>query len=173
MRHAREILERWQSSDLFEQISSTAPLTSLKQQNRAPLLNIPLGTRTAPVLGPSRVSPTAPSSISRLRSAGTISQVPDSSLWESLIAPPPLLAATAPPLEDHPLVKHYNLPLEALALTKAHRKVEGSHRTAAWRILLDHVPVIDHARVIAAMETTLAGWLAYRDEVADVCGLSR
>ncbi|MBA3460378.1 MAG: iron-containing redox enzyme family protein [Deltaproteobacteria bacterium] len=46
----------------------------------------------------------------------------------------------APPLEEHPLVKHYGLPLDALALTKAHRKVEGSHRAAAWRILLDHVP---------------------------------
>ncbi len=79
----------------------------------------------------------------------------------------------APPLEDHPLVKHYNLPIEALALTKAHRKVEGSHRTAAWRILLDHVPASEHAPVIAAMEATLAAWLAYRDEVAAFCGLSR
>ena len=40
----------------------------------------------------------------------------------------------------HPLVVHYGLPLEALALTKAHRRVEGSHRAAAWRIILDHVP---------------------------------
>jgi len=79
----------------------------------------------------------------------------------------------APPLEEHPLVKHYNLPLDALALTKAHRKVEGSHRAAAWRIVLDHVPATDHAGVLAAMEATLAAWLAYRDEVASVCGLSR
>lgn len=79
----------------------------------------------------------------------------------------------APPLEDHPLVKHYNLPLEALALTKAHRKVEGSHRAAAWRILLDHVPASEHAGVIEAMETTLGAWLAYRDEVAAHCGLAR
>jgi hypothetical protein len=42
IRHAREILERWQSSDLFERITSTGPLTSSKQQDRAPLLNIPL-----------------------------------------------------------------------------------------------------------------------------------
>lgn len=79
----------------------------------------------------------------------------------------------APPLEEHPLVKHYNLPLEALALTKAHRKVEGSHRAAAWRILLDHVPTSEHTGVLAAMEATLAAWLAYRDEVAAACGLSR
>lgn len=51
IRRAYEILERWQSSDLFERISTTAPLTTLKQQDRAPLLNIPLG-KPAPVPGP-------------------------------------------------------------------------------------------------------------------------
>src|SRR5437773_961960 len=31
---------------------------------------------------------------------------------------------------EHPLVKHYGLPVEHLALTKAHRSVEGDHRAA-------------------------------------------
>jgi hypothetical protein len=79
----------------------------------------------------------------------------------------------APPLEQHPLVVHYGLPLEALALTKAHRKVEGSHRAAAWRIILDHIPPAEYAGVIAAMEATMTAWLAYRDEVAATCGLQR
>jgi hypothetical protein len=79
----------------------------------------------------------------------------------------------APPLEQHPLVVHYGLPLDALALTKAHRRVEGNHRAAAWRILLDHVPEGDRPGVVAAMEATLAAWLAYRDEVAAACGLQR
>jgi pyrroloquinoline-quinone synthase len=79
----------------------------------------------------------------------------------------------APPLEQHPLVVHYGLPLEALALTKAHRGVEGSHRAAAWRIVLDHVAAADHAGVLAAMEATLAAWIAYRDEVAAAVGLTR
>jgi hypothetical protein len=79
----------------------------------------------------------------------------------------------APPLEAHPLVVHYGLPLEALALTKAHRRVEGSHRAAAWRCLLDHVNAREHQGVIDAMERTLAAWLAYRDEVAAACGLAR
>ncbi len=78
----------------------------------------------------------------------------------------------APPLEDHPLVVHYGLPLEALALTKAHRAVEGSHRHAAWRCF-DHVAPADYAGVIAAMDTVLAKWLAYRDEVAAAVGLVR
>lgn len=78
----------------------------------------------------------------------------------------------APPLEQHPLVVHYGLALEALALTKAHRSVEGSHRAAAWRCF-DHVPQLAHGVVITAMEDTLAAWLAYRDEVAAACGLER
>jgi hypothetical protein len=77
-----------------------------------------------------------------------------------------------PALEDHPLVVHYGLPLDALALTKAHRRVEGSHREAAWRCF-DHVAAADYAGVIAAMERTLAAWLAYRDEVAAAVGLVR
>jgi len=78
----------------------------------------------------------------------------------------------APPLEQHPLVVHYGLPVDALALTKAHRTVEGSHRAAAWRIVLDHIPSSEHAGVLAAMEHTLVAWLAYRDEVAAACGVT-
>ena len=77
-----------------------------------------------------------------------------------------------PPLEQHPLVVHYGLPLEALALTRAHRRVEGSHRAAAWRNL-DHVAAAEFTSVIAAMEATLAAWLGYRDAVAAACGLVR
>jgi hypothetical protein len=79
----------------------------------------------------------------------------------------------APPLEQHPLVVHYGLPLEGLALTKAHRRVEGSHRAAAWRMILDHVPPAEYAGVIATMERTLVAWQAYRDDVAAACGLAR
>jgi pyrroloquinoline-quinone synthase len=79
----------------------------------------------------------------------------------------------APPLEAHPLVVHYDLPIEALALTKAHRRVEGSHREAAWRIVLDHIPAAERAGVVDAMTSTLTAWLAYRDAVAAACGLTR
>lgn len=79
----------------------------------------------------------------------------------------------APPLEQHPLVVHYGLPLDALALTKAHRRVEGSHREAAWRIVLDHIPASERDGVLVAMQRTLEAWLAYRDEVAQACGLTR
>jgi len=79
----------------------------------------------------------------------------------------------APPLEEHPLVKHYGLPLEHLALTKAHRRVEGEHRKAAWDVMSEHVPEADRAPVVEAMEQTLSAWLAYRDDVAEAVGLNR
>jgi pyrroloquinoline-quinone synthase len=79
----------------------------------------------------------------------------------------------APPLERHPLVVHYGLPLEALALTKAHRSVEGDHRRAAWRIVVDHVPEAARERVLRAMNDVLLAWRSYRDEVALACGLSK
>lgn len=79
----------------------------------------------------------------------------------------------APPLQQHPLVVHYGLPLEALALTKAHRSVEGGHRAAAWRNVLDHVLAADYSAVVTAMQRILSAWLAYRDEVAASCGLER
>jgi pyrroloquinoline-quinone synthase len=78
-----------------------------------------------------------------------------------------------PALEDHPLVKHYGLPLEHLALTKAHRRVEGSHRAAAWKVLLSYVEARHHSALITAMEQALQGWLEYRDDVAHACGVTR
>ena len=79
----------------------------------------------------------------------------------------------SPPLEDHPLVKHYGLPLDHLQLTKAHRAVEGDHRKAAWRVMREHVAPELYPRVIAAMERALTLWLGYRDAVAEACGLTR
>ncbi len=79
----------------------------------------------------------------------------------------------APPLEQHPLVVHYGLPLEHLALTKAHRQVEGTHRAAAWRIITGHVAEAKRALVVSAMKEALGAWRAYRDDVAAACGLTR
>jgi pyrroloquinoline quinone (PQQ) biosynthesis protein C len=80
---------------------------------------------------------------------------------------------SAPPLEQHPLVRHYGLPLEALALTKAHRNVEGSHRQSAWSCVLNHTPADAYHDVVQGMNDALAHWLRYRDEIALHCGLMR
>ncbi|HKA32265.1 MAG TPA: iron-containing redox enzyme family protein, partial [Candidatus Binatia bacterium] len=76
-------------------------------------------------------------------------------------------------LREHPLVVHYDLSLEHLALTKAHREVEGDHRRAAWTAILDHVAPARRNLVAASMRRALAHWLAYRDEVAAACGIER
>jgi pyrroloquinoline-quinone synthase len=76
-------------------------------------------------------------------------------------------------LEEHPLVKHYGMPIERLALTKAHREVEGDHRAAAWKAVLDHVPFSKRQTVVDAMNEALHLWLRYRDAVAAACGVIR
>jgi hypothetical protein len=78
-----------------------------------------------------------------------------------------------PPLEEHPLVKHYGLPLEHLALTKAHRSVEGEHRKAAWRVLLEHGPEREREAIVRVVSEAVEHWQRYRDEVADACGIRR
>jgi pyrroloquinoline-quinone synthase len=75
------------------------------------------------------------------------------------------------PLHEHPLVKHYGLAVEHLALTKAHRQVEGHHRAAAWAGILDHVTPTRRGPVVRAMGEALERWLRYRDAVAEICGI--
>jgi pyrroloquinoline-quinone synthase len=77
-----------------------------------------------------------------------------------------------PPLEQHPLVVHYGLALEHLALTKAHRQAEGGHRAGAWRIIAEHIPASARLHVVEAMQEALSAWLRYRDDVAEACHLS-
>lgn len=79
----------------------------------------------------------------------------------------------APPLEQHPLVVHYGLAVEHLALTRAHRQVEGSHRGAAWGIFREHVSAQAQQPVLSAMRSVVRAWASYRDAVATACGLSR
>jgi pyrroloquinoline quinone (PQQ) biosynthesis protein C len=75
------------------------------------------------------------------------------------------------PLEEHPLVKHYGLSVDRLALTKAHRQVEGNHRASAWKAIMDYVVPMRRGAIIRAMEEALRSWSLYRDEVALMCGL--
>jgi pyrroloquinoline quinone (PQQ) biosynthesis protein C len=78
-------------------------------------------------------------------------------------------------VHEHPLVKHYGCPPEAMVLTRAHAQVEGDHREDAWRIVLTHSPQAGEGAgsVIATCEQALAMWHAYRDGVAEKMGLER
>ncbi|MBB3063224.1 iron-containing redox enzyme family protein [Microbulbifer rhizosphaerae] len=75
------------------------------------------------------------------------------------------------PLSQHPLVKHYGLPIENLVLARVHRQVERGHRKVAWHLMLDFVEEGARPRVLQWMGKVLHGWQAYRDEVAEACGL--
>lgn len=80
-------------------------------------------------------------------------------------------ARPEPRIEDHPLVKHYGLAPERMALTAAHREVEGEHRAAAWRVMLEFVPEADREACVAWLRDAVDRWHAYRDEVASACGI--
>jgi len=73
----------------------------------------------------------------------------------------------------HPLVKYYGLPPSHLRLSRAHDEVEGSHRLSAWHIVTQHIAPAAQPAVLAGMEQALTAWLAYRDDVAQACGLTR
>jgi pyrroloquinoline quinone (PQQ) biosynthesis protein C len=92
---------------------------------------------------------------------------------ERALADPSIPKLPFPSLEDHPLVKHYGMAMEHLALTKAHRQVEGDHRAAAWNAILTYVSPTRRGTVVRAMNEALDHWLLYRDEVAAMCGVSR
>ncbi|MSP41653.1 MAG: hypothetical protein EXR70_24470 [Deltaproteobacteria bacterium] len=83
----------------------------------------------------------------------------------------PSVTVHVPPLEQHPLVKFYDMPVEHLALTKAHRQVEAHHRALAWRAILEYVHPTRRGTVLRAFEEALHHWLLYRDEVAVTCGI--
>ncbi len=79
-----------------------------------------------------------------------------------------------PPLEEHPLVTHYGIPVAALELVRIHRELDsadGEHRLAAWRMLLDHVSEEQRDAVVQGMEKALLLWRRWREEVAALCGI--
>lgn len=92
---------------------------------------------------------------------------------ERALFDPKAPARPEPPLGEHPLVKHYGLPVASLSLTKAHRGVEGEHRLAAWRVMLDFAPELERPAIVDSLEQSLRAWLRYRDDVAEACGLTR
>lgn len=104
-------------------------------------------------------------------SAAVVTVFIEGTAYERALFDPSIPPRPEPRLEEHPLVRFYGLPLESLALTKAHRGVEGDHRLAAWRVMLDHVPPNEHQRVVEALRAMLTAWQDYRDHVASACGV--
>jgi pyrroloquinoline-quinone synthase len=78
-------------------------------------------------------------------------------------------------VREHPLVKFYGCPLEAMELTRAHAQVEGGHRVDAWRMVLTHSPDAGDvsSEVGETCEEALGLWHAYRDGVAERMNLEQ
>jgi pyrroloquinoline-quinone synthase len=78
-------------------------------------------------------------------------------------------------IRAHPMVRFYGCPEASMRLVRAHRAVEGDHRSDAWDMLLGHVPSDRAAedRVASAVEEAHRAWLLYRDGVARAMGLAR
>jgi len=73
---------------------------------------------------------------------------------------------------DHPLVKFQGLDPRYMELIRAHHAIEGSHRIAAWKMVLDHaVTPSQRQRILKALERSLSLWMSYRDGIARACQL--
>ncbi|MBY0539154.1 iron-containing redox enzyme family protein [Patescibacteria group bacterium] len=80
------------------------------------------------------------------------------------------------PLEQHPLHVHKKVQLRSLGLIEAHHELDsavGSHRKAAWSMILKGIPKERRAEVLQAMQDTLRYWQEWRTEVAEHCGVER
>jgi len=76
-------------------------------------------------------------------------------------------------IRQHPLVRIHGVDPKFLELQRVHKKVEGGHRLDAWKMVLSHTPVTLQDRVVQTVEKALERWLAYRDDVAQACGIAR
>ena len=74
----------------------------------------------------------------------------------------------------HPLVRFHGVSPKAMDLIRAHQRVEGGHRAAAWRMVLEAARTPAQQRAIArALSRSLEYWLRYRDAVARACGIKK
>jgi len=86
---------------------------------------------------------------------------------------PPDLADVKHKILDHPLVKFHKVDPMYLDLIRAHHTIEGSHRIAAWKMVLNHATTPSYQKkVCQGLEHSLKLWLAYRDGVARACQLA-
>lgn len=79
-------------------------------------------------------------------------------------------------MEDHPLHIGYGLDTEYLLLPGVHHvfdSADGEHRLNAWNMILNHIPEAKRAKVVAEMQNALKLWHAWRDEVANTCGIEQ
>ncbi len=91
----------------------------------------------------------------------------------ALSQPAPGPAQIEASVRQHPLVRFHGVDPAALSLVRVHKLVEGGHRGDAWEGVLNYVRLDQHEPLVAAVERALDLWLAFRDSVAEACGIER
>ncbi len=73
---------------------------------------------------------------------------------------------------NHPLVQFHQADPRHMDLVRAHHTIEGSHRLAAWKMVLQYAKTrAEQQKICRAMERSLQLWLSYRNAVAKACRL--
>lgn len=77
-------------------------------------------------------------------------------------------------VQQHPLVKHYRLPAEAMDLIRSHQMVEAGHRHDAYHMVLNHAKTrAQQDTILRYLNRSLTLWTAYRDGVAQACRIRK
>lgn len=77
-------------------------------------------------------------------------------------------------IREHPLVLHYGVSPGSMDLIRAHQKVEAGHRHDAYDMVVNYATTgMRQQSVLRCLRRCLRLWTAYRDEVAQACGVKR
>jgi pyrroloquinoline-quinone synthase len=77
-------------------------------------------------------------------------------------------------VQQHPLVRHYGLPTDAMDLIRSHQMVEAGHRHDAYDMVVNHAKTrAQQETVLRYLNKSLRLWTAYRDGVAHACGFKK
>jgi pyrroloquinoline-quinone synthase len=77
-------------------------------------------------------------------------------------------------VQQHPLVRHYGLPQDAMDLIRSHQMVEAGHRHDAYHMVVNHAKTRSQQETILRyLNRSLTLWTAYRDGVARACGIHK
>lgn len=77
-------------------------------------------------------------------------------------------------IANHPLVVHHDLLPDHMDLIRAHQAVEAGHRHDAYDMVVNYATTrAQQQAILSCLKNSLRLWLAYRDAVANACGISR
>jgi len=77
-------------------------------------------------------------------------------------------------IKNHPLVRFHGTHPDSMDLIRAHQLVEAGHRHDAYKMVTEYTPsAAQQQSVLTSLKKSLRLWLAYRDAVAQACGIKK